>query len=345
MSSLAAERNELAPRMSEQAPAFSAETLRIDAAAEAQRIRAAIREQVSRRLRKRGIVVGLSGGIDSSVTAALCACALGPDRVFALQMPERDSDPDSLRLGLEIAAWLGIRSEVENIEPILAAAGCYRRRDELVRRLVPAFGPGWGCKLARGNVLEKGAYQISSLIVRSPDGRIQRLRMPLEIYLGVVAATDMKQRTRKLIEYTHAERLNYAVAGTPNRLEYDQGFFVKNGDGAADLKPIAHLYKSQVYQLAEHLGVPAAIREREPTTDTWSLPQSQDEFYFPLPCRSMDLCLYALNHGIPAAAAADAIGLTAAQVDLVWRDIHAKRKATRYLHEPPLLVEPVHEVL
>ncbi len=170
MSALAAERNELAPRMSEQAPAFSAETLRIDAAAEAQRIRAAIREQVSRRLRKRGIVVGLSGGIDSSVTAALCACALGPDRVFALQMPERDSDPDSLRLGLEIAAWLGIRSEVENIEPILAAAGCYRRRDELVRRLVPAFGPGWGCKLARGNVLEKGAYQISSLIVRSPDG-------------------------------------------------------------------------------------------------------------------------------------------------------------------------------
>lgn len=345
MSALAAERNELAPRTSEAAPAFSAETLRIDAAAEAQRIRVAIRGQVSRRLRRRGIVVGLSGGIDSSVTAALCASALGPERVFAVLMPERDSDPDSLRLGLEVAARLGIRGEVENIEPILAAAGCYRRRDELVRRLVPAFGPGWGCKLARGNVLQEGAYQISSLIVRSPDGRIQRLRMPLEIHLGVVAATDMKQRARKLIEYTHAERLNYAVAGTPNRLEYDQGFFVKNGDGAADLKPIAHLYKSQVYQLAEHLGVPAAIRAREPTTDTWSLPQSQDEFYFSLPYRSMDLCLYALNHGIPAATAADAIGLTAAQVELVWRDIHAKRKATKYLHEPPLLVEPVREVL
>jgi NAD+ synthase len=345
MSALAAEWNEVAWRTSEEAPPFSAHTLRIDAVAEAQRIRAAIRGQVLRRLRKRGIVVGLSGGIDSSVTAALCASALGPERVLAVLMPERDSDPDSLRLGLEIAGWLGIRTEVENIEPILAAAGCYRRRDELIRRLVPAFGPGWGCKLVRADVLQEGAYQISSLIVRSPDGRIQRTRMPLEIHLGVVAATDMKQRTRKLIEYTHAERLNYAVVGTPNRLEYDQGFFVKNGDGAADLKPIAHLYKSQVHQLAEHLGVPAAIRERESTTDTWSLPQSQDEFYFPLPYRSMDLCLYALNHGISAAAAADATGLTAAQVELVWRDIHAKRKATKYLHEPALLVEPVREVL
>ncbi len=339
MSSLAAERNELAPRMSEQAPAFSAETLRIDAAAEAQHIRAAIREQVSRRLRKRGIVVGLSGGIDSSVTAALCASALGPDRVFAVLMPERDSDPDSLRLGLEIAAWLGIRSEVENIEPILAAAGCYRRRDELVRRLVPAFGPGWGCKMARGDLLQRGAYQISSLIVRSPDGRIRRLRMPLEIYLGVVAATDMKQRTRKLIEYTHAERLHYAVAGTPNRLEYDQGFFVKNGDGAADLKPIAHLYKSQVYQLAEHLGVPEAIRHRPPTTDTWSLAQTQDEFYFSLPYDRMDLCLYGIDNAVPAAAVGRAAGLTTDQVERVWRDIAAKRRATRYLHEAPLLVE------
>ena len=339
MSALAVEGDELAPRLSPAAPPFSAATLRIDAAAEAQRIRVAIREQALRRLRKRGIVVGLSGGIDSSVTAALCACALGPDRVVAVLMPERDSDPDSLRLGQQIAAWLGIRSEVENIEPILAAAGCYRRRDALIRRLVPAFGCGWGCKMALENVLQQGAYHISSLIVRSPEGRVERLRMPLEVYLGVVAATNMKQRTRKLIEYTHAERLNYAVAGTPNRLEYDQGFFVKNGDGAADLKPIAHLYKSQVYQLAEHLGVPAAIREREPTTDTWPLQQSQDEFYFSLPYPLMDLCLFALNHGIPVEAVADATGLTSAQVKRVWGDIAGKRKATKYLHEPPLLVE------
>jgi NAD+ synthase len=154
----------------------------------------------------------------------------------------------------------------------------------------------------------------------------------------------MKQRTRKQIEYYDADRLNYAVAGTPNRLEYDQGFFVKNGDGAADLKPIAHLYKTQVYQLAEHLGVPEEIRRRPPTTDTWSLAQTQDEFYFSLPYDRMDLCLYGLNHAIPAAAVGRAAGLTPDQVERVWRDIAAKRKAARYLHEVPLLVEPVHPV-
>lgn len=319
--------------------AFSADALRIDPAAATDRIAAALREQVLRRLRKRGVVLGLSGGIDSSVTAALCARALGPDKVFAVLMPEKDSDPQSLRLGRLMAEALGIPSVVEDIAPVLTAAGCYQRRDAFIRRLVPAFGPGWGCKLAIANALAGDGYSLTQLVVRSPDGAQQRLRMPLEVYLGIVAATNMKQRTRKQIEYYHADRLNYAVAGTPNRLEYDQGFFVKNGDGAADVKPIAHLYKSQVYQLAAHLAVPEEIRLRPPTTDTWSLAQTQDEFYFSLPYDHMDLCLYGLDHGIPAADVGRAAGLSEDQVERMWRDIAAKRKATRYLHEPPLLVE------
>jgi NAD+ synthase len=324
--------------MERSAVAFAAEALRLDAAPTTDRIAAAIREQVLRRLRKRGVVLGLSGGVDSSVTAALCARALGREKVFAVLMPEKDSDPESLRLGRRMAETLGIASAVEDIAPILAAAGCYRRRDEFIRTLVPAFGPGWGCKLVIAGALAHDGYNITQLVVQSPDGVQQKLRMPLEVYLGIVAATNMKQRTRKGIEYYHADRLNYAVAGTPNRLEYDQGFFVKNGDGAADLKPIAHLYKSQVYQLAAHLGVPEEIRRRPPTTDTWSLAQTQDEFYFSLPYDRMDLCLYGLDHGIPAAAVARAADLSEDQVERVWRDIAAKRKATRYLHEPPLLV-------
>jgi NAD+ synthase len=321
--------------------AFSAEALRLDVVAATRQITAAIRQQVLRTLRKRGVVLGLSGGIDSSVTTALCAQALGREKVFAVLMPEKDSDPQSLRLGRLMVDALGIASAVEDIAPILTAAGCYRRRDEFIRTLVPAFGPGWGCKLAIANALAHDGYNITQLVVQSPDGARQKLRMPLEVYLGIVAATNMKQRTRKQIEYYHADRLNYAVAGTPNRLEYDQGFFVKNGDGAADLKPIAHLYKTQVYQLAEHLGVPEEIRRRPPTTDTWSLAQTQDEFYFSLPYDRMDLCLYGLDHGVPAAAVGRAAGLSEDQVERVWRDIHAKRKATRYLHEPPLLVEAV----
>lgn len=319
---------------------FSADALRLDAGAEIDRIAGAIRDQVSRRLRRRGAVVGLSGGIDSSVVAALCARALGADKVLALLMPETESEDDSLRLGRMMAESLGIAHVTEDIAPILAAAGCYERRDAAIRALVPEFGQGWGCKIVLPGALENAGYNISSLVVQAPDGAARKLRMPLNVYLAVVAAANMKQRTRKQLEYYHADRLNHAVAGTPNRLEYDQGFFVKNGDGAADIKPIAHLYKTQVYQLAAHLNVPEEIRSRPPTADTWSLPQSQDEFYFALPYAQMDLCLCGLNNGVAADDVARAAQLTTAQVERVWRDIAAKRRATRYLHEPPLLVQP-----
>jgi NAD+ synthase len=158
--------------------------------------------------------------------------------------------------------------------------------------------------------------------------------------LQVVAATSFKQRVRKMLEYYHADRLHHAVAGTPNRLEYDQGFFVKNGDGAADVKPIAHLYKTQVYQLADLLGIPDEIRERAPTTDTYSLPQTQEEFFFSLPYGQMDACLLARDHGVPPPLVAEALGLTPDQVARVYRDIDAKRAAARYLHAPALLIDP-----
>ena len=147
-----------------------------------------------------------------------------------------------------------------------------------------------------------------------------------------------------MLEYYHADRLNYVVSGTPNRLEYDQGFFVKLGDGSADVKPIAHLYKSQVYALAEYLGVPEEIRSRPPTTDTYSLPQSQEEFYFSLPYDAMDLCLFGKNNGVPVEDIAAATGLTAEQVNRVFRDIDQKRKTTQYLHLGPELAEEIPEI-
>ncbi len=320
--------------------AFSPATLRLDAEAETRRIVAALRDQVLHRLRRRGVVVGLSGGIDSSVTAALCAAAFGPKRVLAIYMPEQDSDPDSLRLGQLVAQKLELPAVTEDIAGILAASGCYARRDDAIRSVIPEFGAGWTSKVVLDPEMRARGYNLSSLVVRSPEGAEQRRRLPLEAYLAIIAAANMKQRTRKQLEYYHADRLNYAVAGTPNRLEYDQGFFVKNGDGAADFKPIAHLYKTQVYQLAEHLGIPEEIRQRPPTTDTWSMPQSQEEFYFSVDHASMDLCLYALENGVPAQDAASASGLTVAEVEAVWKDIAAKRKVAAYLHSPPLTVEP-----
>lgn len=324
--------------------AISSAMLKIDAPREAARIESAIREGVFKRLKRKGAVLGLSGGIDSSVVAALCVRALGKERVLGLFMPEADSSDDSLQFGRLIADFLGIKSVLEDIRPILEGAGCYRRRDDAIKSVVPEYGEGYKSKIVLPSILEGSRYPIFSLVVQSPAGAQTKARLTAEAYLGIVAATNFKQRTRKMIEYYHADQLQYAVAGTPNRLEYDQGFFVKNGDGAADLKPIAHLYKTQVYQMAAYLDIPKEIQRRLPTTDTYSLAQSQEEFYFSLPYDKMDLCLYGKNKGIPPADLARGAGLTAEQVDRVYRDIDAKRAATRYLQLAPLLVEPIQEV-
>ena len=320
-------------------PHFSAETLRIDPEETVAHLETAIRDIVARQLRRKGAVLGLSGGIDSSVTAALCVRALGPDRVIGLFMPEADTSPESLRLGKLVADSLGVRTFMEDITGMLDAAGCYRRRDEAIRMVLPEYGEGYRCKIVLPDLVDNDGYSIFFLVAQSPVGTEKRARLTAEAYRGIVAATNCKQRTRKLIEYYYADRFQMAVAGTPNLLEYDQGFFVKNGDGAADFKPIAHLYKSQVYQLAGYLGVPEEIRMRAPTTDTYSLQQSQEEFYFSLPLEKMDLCLYARNHDIPAADVGAATGLTPAQVARVFSLIDSRRAAARYLHQRPMLID------
>lgn len=322
---------------------FGPDSLRIDEVAETDRIADRIRAYM-RRARRKGAVVAVSGGIDSSVVAALCVRALGPERVFALQMPEAESADETLEISSELIRWLGVDSTYENISPMLEAFGCYRRRDDAIRQVFPEYGPGYLSKIVLPSVVDSDSYRIYSVVVQAPDGTRQTRRLSTAAYLEIVAATNFKQRTRKALEYFHADRLNYFVTGTPNRLEYDQGFFVKLGDGSADLKPIAHLYKSQVYALAAYLGVPESIRTRPPTTDTYSLPQSQEEFYFSLPYDRMDLCLYGLNNDVPVREIAEALTLTEEQVGRVFRDIEQKRRTTAYLHEPPVLVGDVAEI-
>jgi NAD+ synthase len=267
--------------------------------------------------------------------------AFGQDRVLGLCMPEHHSADDSLRLGLLAADTLGIEAIVENIAPALEGAGCYRRQQEALQSIIPEYGPGWKFKLVLPSVLESGRLSVSRLTVENPAGELRTERLTSQAYSQLVAATNYKQRIRKVTEYYHGDRLHYAVAGTPNRLEYDQGFFVKQGDGAADFKPIAHLYKTQVYQLAAYLNVPEEIRSRPPTTDTFPMEQTQEEFYFGLPYPTMDLCLYAHNHHVPLVDVARVVNLSVQQVERVYKDIAAKRRATRYLHLAPLLAEPV----
>jgi NAD+ synthase len=324
--------------------AFSKAVLELDAEAETERIAAAVRLQVRQDCRRRGAVIALSGGIDSSVVAGLCARALGPKRCIGLLMPERDSSPETLGLSRSVAEAFGFEAIHEDATPMLEGMGCYRRRDEAIRRVVPEFGEGYKFKIVLPGLSEGKTYNLYSIVVETPDGERLKKRLPLDAYLQIVAATNFKQRVRKTMEYYYADKLHYVCTGTPNRLEYDQGFFVKNGDGSADIKPIAHLYKTQVYQLAAHLGVPEGVRNRPPTTDTYTLSQGQDEFYFALPHQQMDLCLWGKNHAVAAAEVAPVVGLTTEQVEWVYADIDKKRATTRYMHLRPLLIDPVSEL-
>jgi len=323
------------------ASSFSAEVLQIDSELVADGIATEIRRIVFEKFRKKGVVVGISGGVDSSVVAALCARALGAKQVLGLLMPEGESaaTDESTELGQLLAETLGIPTEFEDITPILEGAGCYRRRDEALQKVIPDYGPGWKSKLVLPSVVDGDQYRIYSVVAVSPSGQDFRARLSPDALLGVVAATNFKQRTRKMLEYYHADRRNFAVAGTPNRLEYDQGFFVKGGDGLADVKPIAHLFKSQVYQLAEHLGIPKEICSRPPTTDTYSLPQSQEEFYFSLPYDKMDLCLWAYDQGVSVDDLGEVLCFSTEQIERVYRDIEGKRRAALYLHHPPVVLE------
>ncbi len=317
---------------------FSLSALELDYSGEAEKIATVLHECVLRRFRKKGVVVALSGGIDSSVVGALSVKALGRERVLGLLMPERESSSETLPLSRQIADHLGIKTVYEDISTTLEAVGCYKRRDDALRLVVPEYGDGWRAKIVLPNLLEDEGFRIFSAVVEDPGGNRQKVRLSLDAYLGIVAASNFKQRVRKMLEYYHADRLNYAVTGTPNRLEYDQGFFVKLGDGAADIKPIAHLYKTQVYKMAEFLNLPEAIRKRAPTTDTYSLPQSQEEFYFSVPYDKMDRILFAKNQGFSPSEVCSQVGLTEDQVGRVFRDIEAKRHMAAYLHSHAVLV-------
>lgn len=323
---------------------FSKAVLQLDLQKEAERTCDKLKSFLVNPLKRRGLVVAISGGIDSSVTLALAVKAVGKEKVFSLQMPEAHSSEDTLGISNRLAAHFEVDTLHEDITSILEAVGFYQRYDEAVRQVVPEYGEGWKSKIVIPNVATHDGFTYFSLVAQSPDNETIKKRLPHKAYLAIVAATNFKQRIRKMLEYYHADRLNYAVLGTPNRLEYDQGFFVKLGDGAADIKPIAHLYKSQVYMMAEHLGVPDEICRRPPTTDTYSLEQGQDEFYFSLPYAEMDLCLYGKNNNIDAREVGEAIGLSEEQVLRVYQDIDTKRATTRYLQVSPLLIAPVPEI-
>jgi NAD+ synthase len=312
-------------------------TADFDADRAIERLCAGITEAV-RGLGRRGAVVAVSGGVDSGVVAGLCCRALGPKHVMLLRMPERDAGDASSDLGHELAEALGAPSEEVPITGALEALGCYRQRDEAIRKVFPDYEPDWRHKLVRSE--PSGGMIVFSVVVERPDGTTDRRRMPPGPYRELLAATNMKQRVRKLLEYTWADRLGYAVMGTPNLLEFDQGFFVKGGDGLADVKPAARVYKGQMYELARALALPDGVAGARPTTDTFSLPQTQEEFYFGWPYEQMDLLVWGREGDVDPADLAPMVGLGPEEVEVAYAEIDRVRVATAYLHAPAVVLDP-----
>lgn len=319
---------------------FSKDSIYLNAAEEVERISNWMLDAVAHRFHRQGAVVGISGGIDSALVLALCARTFGPDRVVGILLPEKESSPVSVELALELAQTFKVKAIIEDITAALEGFGCYRRRDEAVKSIFPEYQTGWQIKIVLpGDLLEQGTLNVFRLVVTDPDGKVYSKRLPPQQFLQIVAASNFKQRSRMSMLYYHAEMRNYSVIGTGNKNEHDLGFFVKFGDGGADLQPIAHLFKTQVFQLSKYLGVPESIQKRVPTTDTYPGAGSQEEFFYRIPYHLLDTIWLGDEQNIAREEIAKALDLTLEQVTWVIEDIHRKQRTTSYLRTVPLLVD------
>lgn len=318
---------------------FHKDILKIDCKSEVERICSFAQQQI-REMKRDGIVIGLSGGIDSAVSAAICVKAIGKDKVFGLILPEKESNPVSAEYGTKQAKELGIETETIDITPTLEAFGTYQKRDKVIKKVFPEYNNGYKSKITLpADLLAKDAFNFFTLKIDDGKGNIKSARLDKKMLNGIVAATDSKQRTRMMHLYYYAEMKNYIVCGTTNKTETVEGFFVKYGDGGVDIEPISHLYKTQVYQLAEYLGVISEIIERAPSPDTFSFQVSDEEFYFRIPYATLDLLLYAWEYDIPIKKVCWTMNLSEEQVKRAIRDFNAKYNATKHLRQLPPTLE------
>jgi NAD+ synthase len=310
--------------------------LDLDLATEVDRISAWMVDAVANQLHRRGVIIAMSGGIDSSVCAALAVRAFGTGKVFGILLPERDSSHKSADRGALVADHLGVTYELQDIAPALAAIGCYRQRDEAIRRVFPDYADDWKCKLAISGGA-KGGINFFKLIVQSPDGTTTEGRLGLKEYLQIVAATNFKQRPARCSITT------MPTGSTMRCAERRTGSSMTRASSSrtATVPPTSSRSRISTRRRSTRWrGTSGSPRRSE----RGCLAQGQDEFYFALPYHQMDLALWAHNQGLPAADVAAGLGISEEHAKFIYTDIEAKRRTTHYLHARPILVEPVTEV-
>lgn len=314
---------------------FNGQVPTVDSAAAIETIDSFIRNQLVL-MKRSGVVVGLSGGVDSALCAHLCVKAIGKHRVFGLLLPERESSPISTEYAMAESKQLGIHTEIIDITPTLESSGAYELRNSAIRGIFPEFSSRHKCKIVLpGDLLSRDSYNFYKLIIEDEFGNLRATRLNNQALRQIVAATNIKQRMRMLYLYRFAEMNNYLVCGTTNKTENMQGFFVKYGDGGVDIEPIEELYKTQVYQLAKFMGVSRDIVERVPTPDTFSLGVTDEEFYFRVPYDKLDVFLFAWENHVPVSEVCETLGFREEQVERVFRDLNSKYKLTMHQRALP----------
>ncbi len=274
-----------------------------------------------------GVLLGLSGGLDSSTVAYLCVEALGKDKVVGLILPERDSSPKNIDDALNLAKSLDIPHQKIDISPIIRDLGAYDliSHDEASDRTFIE-------RLMNGRRIIGGKDSLSHN-VSSTIG--PRSSVSSQIF-SFHALALTKLRTRMMVLYFHATIKNYLVVGTTDRSEFSIGVYDRYGDGADDITILRHLYKTQIKQLAKHIGIPDHIVNKPSSGDLggMSLP---NEVFIGLSYRKLDDILCGINSGVADDVIASKSGV---QPDIV-ESVRIAMKRASFVASLPLSLLPL----
>ena len=293
-----------------------------------------IKNEVFEIYQKKGVAVGLSGGIDSAITAALCTKSIGSEKILGLILPEKESDVNSKNLALQIAEKYNIETKSIDITNILESFGVYENKERIVKEKFPNYNEKCKYRVVVPPKLENN-IGMPFLEILDNENTLHKLKISSFDFLNLTAATSIKHRVRMTMLYNYAEKNNFAVVGTTNKTEYLQGYFVKYGDGGSDIEPLVHLYKTQIYEIANFLKLPEKIINQDASPDVWSFKTSDEEFFYAVPYNIVDLILYARERNLSINDISKFSNLSSEKIEKLIQFQNQKQSKSQTMRENP----------